>query len=67
MDSKTTIQHNNLMQLENSMLMHGIYNAETLGKLINSVNHIHTQNLCMGDYLQDSKVPYLSDHFTQIH
>ena len=29
------------MQLENSMLMYGICNAETLEKLINSVCHIH--------------------------
>ena len=29
MDSRATIQHNKLMQLENSMLMYGIYNAET--------------------------------------
>ena len=29
------------MQLENSMLMHGGYNAETLEKLINTVHNIH--------------------------
>ena len=41
MDSKTTIQCNKLMQLENSMLMYGIYNVETLEKLINTVHNIH--------------------------
>ena len=41
MDSKTTIQCNKLIQLENSMLMYGIYNAETLERLINTVHHIH--------------------------
>ena len=41
MDSKATIQCNKLMQLENSMLMYGIYNAETLEKLINTVHSIH--------------------------
>ena len=40
MDSKTTIQYNKLIQLENTMLMYGIYNAETLEKLINTVHHI---------------------------
>ena len=40
MDSKTTIQCSKLIQLENSLLMHGIYNAETLEKLINTVHHI---------------------------
>ena len=41
MDSKTTIQHNKLMQLENSLLMYGINNAEMLEKLINTVHNIH--------------------------
>ena len=41
MDSKTTIQCIKLMQLENSMLMYGVYNAEMLEKLINTVHHIH--------------------------
>ena len=39
MDSKTTIQHNKLVHLENSMVMYGIYNAETLEHLINKVHH----------------------------
>ena len=30
MDSKTAIQHKKLMHLEDSMVMYGIYNAETL-------------------------------------
>ena len=37
MDSKTTIQHNKVIQSENSMLMY----AETLQKLINTVHHMH--------------------------
>ena len=41
MDSKTIIQQNKLIQLENPMLMYGVYNAETLEKLINTVHHIH--------------------------
>ena len=41
MDSNTTIQCNKLIQLENSIPMYGIYNAETLEKLINTVHHIH--------------------------
>ena len=41
MDSKTTIHHNKLMQLENSMIMYGMYNAEMLEKLINTVYNIH--------------------------
>ena len=41
MDSKTTIQCNKLIELENSMLMYDIYNAETLGKLTDTVHQIH--------------------------
>ena len=41
MDSKTTIQCNKLMQIEKSMLMYGIYNAETLEMLIDTVHQIH--------------------------
>ena len=41
MNSKTTIQHNKLMQLENAMFMCGVYNAETLEKPIASVHQIY--------------------------
>ena len=41
MDSKTTIQHYKLMQLENLMLMYGVNNAETSEKLISTVQDIH--------------------------
>ena len=41
MDRKVDIQHNNLMQLKNSMLMYGVYNVETLEKLIITVHNIH--------------------------
>ena len=41
MDNKTTIQYNKLVHLENSMVMYGIYCAETLEKPINTVHHIY--------------------------
>ena len=41
MNDKANIQHNKLMKLDDSMLMYGIYNAETLEKLINTVHKIH--------------------------
>ena len=41
MDSKTANQCNKLIQLENSMLMYGIYNVEILEKLLNTVQNIH--------------------------
>ena len=41
MDDKAYIQCNKLMKLENSMLIYGVYNAEILEKLINTVHDIH--------------------------
>ena len=41
MDDKANIQCNKLTKLENLMLMYGVYNAETLEKLINTVHDIH--------------------------
>ena len=41
MDNKVNIQCNKLMQLKNSMLMYGVYNAKTLEKFINTVHDIH--------------------------
>ena len=41
MGNEASIQHNRLMKLHDTMLMYGIYNAETLEKLINPVHEIH--------------------------
>ena len=41
MNNKANIQHNKQVQLEDPMLMYGIYNAETLEKLISTVHNIH--------------------------
>ena len=40
MRNKADIQHNKLMKLVNTMLIYGIYNTETLEKLINTVQEI---------------------------
>ena len=41
MNDKANIQFNKLMNLDNSMLMYGAYNAETLEKLIKTLHGIH--------------------------
>ena len=41
METKTNIQHNKHMNLEDSMVMYGIYNTEMLEKFIDMVHHIH--------------------------
>ena len=41
MNNEVNFQCNKLLKLDNTMLMYGIYNAETLQKLINTVQEIH--------------------------
>ena len=41
MDNEINANHNKLLKLDNTMLMYGIYNAETLEKLINTIHNIH--------------------------
>ena len=41
MNDQVNIQHNKIMKLDDTMLMYGIYNAETLVKLIKRVHEIH--------------------------
>ena len=41
MNNQASKQHNKSMKLDNTMLMYGIYNAEMLEKLINTVHEIH--------------------------
>ena len=41
MNNEVNFQHNQLLKLDNTMLMYGIYNVETLEKLINTVWDIH--------------------------
>ena len=55
MDSKTTIQLNKLIQLETSVLMYGIYNVETLERLVTQDTRFTTLLHLMKDCLQDNK------------
>ena len=41
MNNEINFQCNKLLKLDNTMLMYGIYNAETLEKLINTVQDLH--------------------------
>ena len=41
METKVDIQHNRNIHLEDAMVMHSIYNAESLENLINTVHQMH--------------------------
>ena len=56
LDIQSITQCNKLMHLENSMVMYGIYNAETLEKLKNTVHHSHNITTPYENYSQESKI-----------
>ena len=41
METTVNIQHNKLIQLENSVVMYHVYNTETLENLINTIHQMH--------------------------
>ena len=41
MEAKVNIQCNKLIHLEDSVVMYGVYNSETLEKLINTAHQMH--------------------------
>ena len=43
MSITTNAQRNILMHLENSLIMYGVYNAETLEKLVKTAHTLHSQ------------------------
>ena len=42
MSISTDVQRNKLMHLENSLIMYGVYNAETLEKLVKTAHVLHS-------------------------
>ena len=55
MNNQANTQHNKLMKLDDKMLMYGIYNAETLEKVIRTVHENHNatpshEKLFAGEY-----------------
>ena len=45
MSITTDAQGNKLMHLENSLIMYGVYNAETLSKLIKTAQVMHSSQI----------------------
>ena len=40
-DKKTDIQHNKIYHLDNTMIMYGVYNHDTLTDLIDTMHRMH--------------------------
>ena len=67
MDNEINAQCNKLLKLDNTMLMYGIYNAETLEKLINTVHNIHNVTSSHERLFQENiTLPYLGFYIQAI-
>ena len=44
MENKVDLQHNKIFHLEDSMVMYGIYNSDTLETLIDIVHRVHNKS-----------------------
>ena len=54
------------MKLDDTMLIYGVYNAETLEKLIKTVHEIHNATFLMKNCLWESMTILYVEYFTQM-
>ena len=66
MSISADIHINKLMHLENTLTMYGIYNAETLEKLIKTVHALHDHQ-SMYESLFASEVEVAYESYSQMH
>ena len=45
MERKTDLQHNKIHHLEDTMIMYGVYNSDTLTELIDTVHRMHNTTM----------------------
>ena len=43
MENKVDLQHNKIFHLEDSVVMYGVYNSDTLEDLINTIHKVHNR------------------------
>ena len=43
MEKQVNLERNKVFHLEDSMVMYGIYNSETIEKLIDTIKHMHNK------------------------
>ena len=63
MNDQVNIQHN---KLDDTMLMYGVYNAEMLDKLINTVPEIHNAIFSHENCLQENTTLHYLGCYTQM-
>ena len=66
MTSKVDIQRNRLIHLEDTLIMNGVYNAETLEKLIKSVHVLHIRK-AMYEILFAGQITQAYEYYSKMH
>ena len=66
MSIKTDIQRNKLMHLENTLVMYGVYNVETLEILVITVHILHSRQTMYGS-LFAGKTSAAYEYYSQMH
>ena len=66
MSSKADIQRNKLMHLEDTLVMYGVYSAETLEKHIKTVHTLHSRQ-SMYKNLSVGQMTKAYEYYSQIH
>ena len=66
MSSKVNIQRNKLIHLENTLVMYGVYNVETLEKLIKSVHTLHSRQ-SLYEKLFAGNITKAFKYYSQMH
>ena len=66
MASKVDIQRNKLIHLENTLVMYGVYNVETLEKLIKTVHALHSRQ-SMNEKLFAGQITKTYEYYSQMH
>ena len=64
--NKTDTQRNKLMHLENTLVMYGVYNAETLERLIETVHTLHSRQT-LYENLFAGKTSAAYEYYSQMH
>ena len=64
MESKTNIQCNKLIHLEDSVVMYGVYSTDTLKKLIKQYIICIIHRLYMRNYFQDDILQHINGILT---
>ena len=66
MASKIDVQRNRLIHLEDILVMYGVYNAETLEKLIKTVHVLHSRQ-SMYEKLFARQITQGDKYYSQMH